>query len=74
MERHSWPSVRAAFCAATAPMTTNRRPPVHGLLDAAVLKSDRHMDGTIDTAVYVNGSGSYAVWVIGRQAVVWSLP
>jgi len=45
-----------------------------GLLDADALKSDRHMDGTIDTAVYVNGSGSYAVWVIGRQAVVWSLP
>jgi hypothetical protein len=54
------------------PSATGRLPT--GVLDPAALKSDRHMDGTMDTAVYVNGSGSYAVWVIGRQAVVWSLP
>jgi hypothetical protein len=54
------------------PSATGRLPT--GLLDPEALKSDRHTDGTMDTALYVNGSGSYAVWVIGRQAVVWSLP
>jgi hypothetical protein len=54
------------------PSATGRLPT--GLLDTEALKSDRHTDGTMDTALYLNGSGSYAVWVIGRQAVVWSLP
>jgi hypothetical protein len=54
------------------PSATGRLPT--GLLDTEALKSDRHTDGSMDTALYLNGSGSYAVWVIGRQAVVWSLP
>jgi WD40 repeat protein len=49
------------------PTGTGRLP--RGYLDESALRYDRDPN----QAVYVNTDGSHAVWVIGRQAVIWSL-
>lgn len=42
-------------------------------LNADALKYDRRGDRGPAQAVYVNPSGTHAVWTVGRQGVIWSL-